>query len=157
LARGADLPLEGDLHSAQYFHGRFIVNLVLSVDWNAHGCLLRRDGLGNIKDRHPELDVDISEASNSPYFDISSRSSSVVIRDILQSRPARSVCYIALGPLTNLALALRGNKMLLQQRIGRIVAMGGALDVPGNTTPVAECKCRSHATNTDARFDPYIL
>lgn len=44
---------------------------------------------------------------------------------------------ITLGPLTNLALALRGHRALLR-RVGRVVAMGGALRVPGNVTPVAE-------------------
>jgi len=29
---------------------------------------------------------------------------------------------------------------MVRQRIGRIVCMGGALDVPGNITPTAECK-----------------
>lgn len=44
---------------------------------------------------------------------------------------------IALGPLTNLALALEADPEALR-RIGRLVAMGGAVDVPGNITPAAE-------------------
>jgi purine nucleosidase/pyrimidine-specific ribonucleoside hydrolase len=44
---------------------------------------------------------------------------------------------IALGPLTNLALALRLDADALR-RTGRVVVMGGAVDVPGNTTPDAE-------------------
>ena len=55
--------------------------------------------------------------------------------------PARAITYIALGPLTNLALAARQDPALCRERIGRIVVMGGALDVPGNTSPVAECQC----------------
>jgi purine nucleosidase/pyrimidine-specific ribonucleoside hydrolase len=44
---------------------------------------------------------------------------------------------VALGPLTNLALALeRGRERLL--RIRRLVVMGGAVAVPGNVTPAAE-------------------
>src|SRR5204862_2007119 len=43
----------------------------------------------------------------------------------------------ALGPLTNLALALkRGAARLRLAR--RIVVMGGAVSVPGNVTPAAE-------------------
>ena len=49
---------------------------------------------------------------------------------------------IALGPLTNLALALRLDAEALR-RIGRVVVMGGAVDVPGNT-------------NTDAEFNIYV-
>ena len=44
---------------------------------------------------------------------------------------------IALGPLTNIARAwLRGGSALVT--IGRIVSMGGAFRIPGNTGPVAE-------------------
>lgn len=34
----------------------------------------------------------------------------------------------------------REHHLTIRTRIGRIVIMGGALDVPGNTTSVAECK-----------------
>jgi inosine-uridine nucleoside N-ribohydrolase len=44
---------------------------------------------------------------------------------------------IALGPLTNLALALRLDADALR-RIGRVVMMAGAVDVTGNSTPDAE-------------------
>jgi len=49
--------------------------------------------------------------------------------------------YIALGPLTNLAHMMRQDSKLVRERIGRIICMGGALDVSGNTSPVAECQC----------------
>lgn len=42
-----------------------------------------------------------------------------------------------LGPLTNLAVALKLDPSL-PQRIGRIVVMGGAVTGQGNTTPMAE-------------------
>ncbi|GED97828.1 putative nucleoside hydrolase IunH [Gordonia crocea] len=44
---------------------------------------------------------------------------------------------LAIGPLTNLALALRLDPDL-PTRLDRLVIMGGAFGVPGNTTPVAE-------------------
>jgi inosine-uridine nucleoside N-ribohydrolase len=44
---------------------------------------------------------------------------------------------VALGPLTNVALALAANPAPLRA-VGRVVAMGGAVDVPGNVTPTAE-------------------
>ncbi|GAA4859853.1 nucleoside hydrolase [Luteimonas vadosa] len=44
---------------------------------------------------------------------------------------------VALGPLTNLALALRLDPTL-PRRIGRLVVMGGAVTGQGNITPVAE-------------------
>jgi hypothetical protein len=58
---------------------------------------------------------------------------------LLREHAPRSVTYIALGPLTNLAQTLRSDGACVRERIGRVVIMGGALDVPGNTTPSAEC------------------
>jgi len=42
--------------------------------------------------------------------------------------------------MTNLARIMMKDGEMVRQRIGRIVCMGGALDVPGNITPTAECK-----------------
>ena len=44
---------------------------------------------------------------------------------------------VAIGPMTNLARALRKDKHTFRA-IGRVVTMGGAFRVPGNTGPVAE-------------------
>jgi inosine-uridine nucleoside N-ribohydrolase len=44
---------------------------------------------------------------------------------------------VAIGPLTNLALAWKKNPRLMR-KVGRIITMGGAFRVPGNTGPVAE-------------------
>jgi len=52
-------------------------------------------------------------------------------------RHGRDLTIVALGPLTNLALALKVDAAALG-RAGRVVAMGGAVDVPGNVTPTAE-------------------
>ena len=49
----------------------------------------------------------------------------------------RDLTLIALGPLTNVARALEADAAALGQ-IGRLVIMGGAVEVPGNVTPTAE-------------------
>ncbi|KAI0683230.1 nucleoside hydrolase [Cytidiella melzeri] len=118
LARGADHPLEGDLHSAQYFHGR--------------------DGLSNISERYQDFGVDPSKLELHPNLDFSAKSGVDVALDILNSEPERSITYIALGPLTTLAQLARSHGDVLRTRIGQIACMGGALDVPGNSSPVAE-------------------
>lgn len=56
----------------------------------------------------------------------------------LLDRAGGPVTVLALGPLTNLALALALDRPLCQRRIGQIVWMGGAAGAPGNTTPVSE-------------------
>ena len=50
---------------------------------------------------------------------------------------AGRLLLVTLGPLTNLALALRLDPTL-PQRVARVVAMGGAVTGRGNMTPVAE-------------------
>ncbi|KZT11005.1 nucleoside hydrolase [Laetiporus sulphureus 93-53] len=117
LAKGADHPLKGDLHSAQYFHGR--------------------DGLTDITHRHPDLDIkDIPQTHS--YLHFANKTGVEVAAELIASRPTRSVTYLVLGPMTNLAQLMRRHGDVIRSRIGRIVCMGGALDVPGNTSPVAE-------------------
>jgi inosine-uridine nucleoside N-ribohydrolase len=52
-------------------------------------------------------------------------------------RYRRDLTIVAIGPLTNIALALERDREALRT-VGRIVVMGGAVDVPGNVTPTAE-------------------
>lgn len=52
-------------------------------------------------------------------------------------RAQRLLTLVALGPLTNVALALKADAAALGF-VGRIVAMGGAVDAPGNITPASE-------------------
>src|SRR5205807_704281 len=53
------------------------------------------------------------------------------------ARYGGSLTIVALGPLTNLALAVERDAAAIRGA-GRVVAMGGAVDVPGNVTPDAE-------------------
>src|SRR5690606_40136405 len=55
----------------------------------------------------------------------------------LSHEHAGRLVLVALGPLTNLALALRLDPAL-PQRVARLVVMGGAVSAHGNITPVAE-------------------
>src|SRR5207245_10429553 len=82
------------------------------------------DGLGDLPDW-----PDVAPLPGSPD------AVSVIID--LARRHERALTIVALGPLTNLALALKEDAAALG-RVGRVVAMGGAVDVPGNVTPTAE-------------------
>ncbi|MBO8127133.1 MAG: nucleoside hydrolase [Firmicutes bacterium] len=62
---------------------------------------------------------------------------SLAILEILK-KAADPVTIIALGPLTNLALALSLERELFTKKIKEIVLMGGSAGAPGNTTPVSE-------------------
>jgi inosine-uridine nucleoside N-ribohydrolase len=59
----------------------------------------------------------------------------VIIETIL-SAPGE-ISLVAIGPLTNIALAARREPAIIQQ-VREVVIMGGALLVPGNGTPTAE-------------------
>lgn len=102
-----------------------------------------RDGLGNITERYPELDVPsqspLAGGDSHPYLKLTNQSGPQVALDLIKAYPSKSVTYIALGPLTTLAQTMQLDGETMHDRIGRIVCMGGALDVPGNTTPSAEC------------------
>ena len=58
------------------------------------------------------------------------------IIDTVKANP-REVTILAIGPLTDLALAFRTAPEIVPL-VKRIVYMGGAFDVPGNVTPAAE-------------------
>ncbi len=59
------------------------------------------------------------------------------IIDRVMGRPAKSVALAVLGPLTNLALALR-KEPALAKRLGPVAVMGGARSEGGNITASAE-------------------
>lgn len=57
--------------------------------------------------------------------------------DLLMREPTGTVDLLALGPMTNLAVLLRQAPQAAR-RIRRLVAMGGAVDEPGNIGPRTE-------------------
>jgi purine nucleosidase/pyrimidine-specific ribonucleoside hydrolase len=65
------------------------------------------------------------------------RSATALLAAHLLAAPAGSLQVLALGPLTNLALLAR-DAPEAYGRIGRIIAMGGTIDEPGNAGPFAE-------------------
>ncbi|WWC63154.1 uncharacterized protein I303_105754 [Kwoniella dejecticola CBS 10117] len=121
LALGEDGPIGGEKAVAAYFHGP--------------------DGLSNITQTHPEFTPPALDPSvPHEYLDISSKPSYEVMLDILREEEDDSVVIVALGPLTNLAHALRSDPATFS-KVSRVVWMGAALDHPGNTSPVAEFNC----------------
>ncbi|KAH6914181.1 Inosine/uridine-preferring nucleoside hydrolase domain-containing protein [Coprinopsis sp. MPI-PUGE-AT-0042] len=118
LVRGAKGPLGGEYHTAQYFHGR--------------------DGLGNISERHPELSVDAVTFNHQQACFSTGQDTVESLLDLIRSYPSQSLTYIVLGPMTSLAQMMKDNSATIIDRVGRFVCMGGAVDVPGNTSPSAE-------------------
>ncbi len=71
-----------------------------------------------------------------PGRPLSGRHAADVIVEAARARPGE-VTLVTLGPLTNLAVALE-REPALPDLLRRLVVMGGAFRVPGNTTPTAE-------------------
>ncbi|KAK4687522.1 hypothetical protein P7C73_g2605, partial [Tremellales sp. Uapishka_1] len=121
LALGEDGPIGGKKAVAAYFHGQ--------------------DGLSNISETHPAFTPPALSADEvHDHLDISKKPAYEEMLDLLRAEPAGTVTIVALGPLTNIAHAFRSDAESFN-RVAKVVWMGGALDVPGNTSPTAEFNC----------------
>ena len=113
VARGAAHPLRRPLSDAARYHGE--------------------DGLGNLSAlTHPD---------GAPRYgpvpaDLDPLDGPDLILDAIR-RFGPDLALVALGPLTNVAIALARDRDRFA-RLSRLVVMGGAVRVPGNVTPVAE-------------------
>lgn len=113
VARGADRPLAGPPRTAAHVFGE--------------------DGLGNL-DRC--VGPDGAPRYGEPRGHPAPMPAHEVLLDAVRSVPG-AFTLITLGPLTNLALALRQDPEALRG-LRRLVVMGGAVAAHGNVTPVAE-------------------
>ena len=82
------------------------------------------EGLGDLEPFEPAAIVGDGPAANA-------------IVDLVMRRPEGSVAVAVLGPMTNLALAMR-REPRLAERLGPVVVMGGARSEGGNITASAE-------------------
>ena len=109
IARGADSPLEKEPEHATFLHGA--------------------DGLGDAGGELPDPHGDDAPGLSGEH------AVDCILRHIEQA-PEPPV-LVALGPLTNIALAAQKAPQTLR-RLERLVIMGGAITVAGNVTPAAE-------------------
>ncbi|KAK2073539.1 hypothetical protein P8C59_007819 [Phyllachora maydis] len=141
VAVGAEHPLENEDLMADHFHGA--------------------DGLHGVHEEHPHLtpadtwrdvfkDCPTGAAGTSElptFFNYFSPSRTVAHREILRmlrEEPADTITIVAIGPLTNLALAASEDPETFL-RVKEVVVMGGAVNVAGNITPCAEFNCYADA------------
>ncbi|EKD15830.1 uncharacterized protein L3040_003314 [Drepanopeziza brunnea f. sp. 'multigermtubi'] len=139
VAIGPEHPLEETILMADYFHGA--------------------DGLAGVHTSHPHLspsetwktlfqplqagataeEVAAARelATPSSSFRASQLPAHKEILRLLQENPRDTITIVAVGPLTNLALAAAEDTETFL-RVKEVVVMGGAIDCSGNITPVAE-------------------
>ena len=82
------------------------------------------EGLGDLEPFEPNLPCADGHAADA-------------IIELVMSRPAKSVAMAVLGPMTNLALAMKRERRLADH-LGPVVVMGGARSEGGNITASAE-------------------
>lgn len=97
-----------------------------------------RDGLGGVKFPEPA-----AAALPGPAWNW--------IADMLDRHPEKTVDILALGPLTNIAMLVR-ERPQSASRIGRLIAMGGAVDELGNVGPRAEFNIAADPEAADIVF-----
>ena len=101
---------------------------------NIHGA----DGLGNLPSRVPTGNL------------LDARTAAQFMVDIARAQPG-AITVVAVGPLTNLALALQ-LEPLLPSLLREVIIMGGSVTEPGNVSPVAEANIWNDPHAADAVF-----
>lgn len=140
----------------------FELRAVTTVHGNVSVERSTRNALGLLELAGPDLDIPVARGAERPLNGLPRREADFVhgaeglgetpvfaprrapdprpawqlIRDEVTAHPGE-ITLCAIGPLTNLALALAHAPKIARQVAG-VVLMGGAVDVPGNITPQAE-------------------
>jgi len=139
VAVGANGPLGDQRMMADYFHGKD----GLSGVYETHPHFTPPETWQHLFERPPPDSALSSTASadnesaSSPLFTASNDPSWKVILQILRDNPVDTITIVAIGPMTNLALAAAEDPKTLM-KAKEILVMGGAVNHTGNMTPLAE-------------------
>ncbi|KAF8454223.1 Inosine/uridine-preferring nucleoside hydrolase domain-containing protein [Terfezia claveryi] len=127
VAVGAEGPLEGELLMADYFRVHTTAPHFTPQDSWAH-----------LFDREAQLEAGETRKRHVPKnFRPSSLPAHREMLRVLREEEEGTVTIVAVGPLTNLALAAEEDLGTFL-RAKEVVVMGGTIDLEGNCTPVAE-------------------
>ncbi|CDH57324.1 inosine-uridine preferring nucleoside hydrolase [Lichtheimia corymbifera JMRC:FSU:9682] len=126
LAIGSATPLKANNLFATYFHGV--------------------DGMGDIYSKNSYWE-DLAREGK-PAYQTTERDAADEILHQLKHADPLSISILAVGPLTNIALAYQRDPVTFS-RAKRVVVMGGAVDTPGNVTPMAEFNFRADPDAAD--------
>ncbi|KAE9978605.1 hypothetical protein EG327_007335 [Venturia inaequalis] len=137
VAVGAGAPLADQAVVADYFHGRDGLGGVFEGD---EGFGLGEGWRGGFGCGGGEGDGDgemVGGIEREYLFTPVRESAADAILRLLRENEKDSITIVAIGPLTNLAIAAAKDTEAFL-RVKDVLVMGGALACPGNVTPVAE-------------------
>ncbi|KAF8475929.1 Inosine/uridine-preferring nucleoside hydrolase domain-containing protein [Kalaharituber pfeilii] len=134
VAVGAKEPLEGEKLMADYFHG---IDGLGGVHTTAPH-FSPRETWSHLFDRNAQLEAGETAQHRMPEnFHPSNAPAHKEILRILREEEPGTVTIIALGPMTNIALAAEEDLDTFL-RAKSVLVMGGTLYIEGNVTPVSE-------------------
>ncbi|KGE00668.1 MULTISPECIES: nucleoside hydrolase [Rhizobium/Agrobacterium group] len=144
-----NVPLELTTRNAQFLHREWNISAPISIgaestldpsrrDDRAASVVHGADGLGNIG---------VPQTIDWP---LDSRPAYQFIIETVRANPGE-VTLVAVGRMTNLALALRADPGIAGL-VKEVVVMGGAFDVIGNVTPAAEANIHGDPEAADVLF-----
>lgn len=84
---------------------------------------------------HGDSGLGNARLADPPIVPTTEHAVDMLVREIMDA--PELVTLVAVAPLTNIAIALRREPRIVE-RVKDVIVMGGAIDVPGNTTPLAE-------------------
>ncbi|KAK4250800.1 Inosine/uridine-preferring nucleoside hydrolase domain-containing protein [Corynascus novoguineensis] len=141
VAVGAEHALEDEQLVADHFHGADGLHGV----HEAHPHLSPADTWKSLfEDAPSQANNNAEPPSYSRFFTPSKTPAHKEMLRILKEEPENTVSIVAIGPLTNVALAAAEDPETFL-RVKELVVMGGAVGVEGNVSPCAEFNCLADA------------
>ncbi|KAK3900302.1 pyrimidine-specific ribonucleoside hydrolase RihA [Staphylotrichum tortipilum] len=140
VAVGAEHALEDEKLVEDHFHGADGLHGV----HEAHPHLSPADTWRNLFEDTPSDSHSSEPPSYSRFFTPSKLRAHEEMLRILREEPENTVTIVAIGPLTNVALAASEDPETFL-RVKELVVMGGAVAVYGNVSPCAEFNCMADA------------
>lgn len=120
---------ENTLRVLQLAQPRYDIPIAMGAD--APLFRPRRENVTAIHGANGLAGYELPEARQTP---VNERASDFIVRKVREQ--AHDITLVFTGRLTNLAVALAKDPSIAQK--AKLVLMGGAIKVPGNTTPVSE-------------------
>ncbi|EGC43421.1 inosine-uridine preferring nucleoside hydrolase [Histoplasma capsulatum var. duboisii H88] len=137
VAVGANRPLQDEMMMADYFRETlppaFHPHLTPEQTWESLFFPSTQSGAAPASDTAKAA---LAHSQHSLFIGSKTPAHQEMLR-ILKENDPETVTIVAVGPLTNLALAAAEDPETFL-RAKEVVVMGGAIDVPGNVTPTAE-------------------